>query len=319
MTQSQPPLRGPRFYQAGTDAVPARERFDYWHSLFAGADLAPLGARADYHARLAGCDGDDGVIFTDMSCAPTAAAYAGQDINHLRISIVTHGVLHVSDDKDNRTVFRPGHQLALFDASRAGKVDSPSGYRALHLTLPRPLVLAALGENPTGGALLRSHLPASPLGQMLGMQLEMIACHGPCMNAREISGAMQAVSALVTTYLGQLREHDDDPLPDTALFTSASALIDRWKEDPTLTVERVAHALGCSRASLFRLFERQGIGIGAHIRETRLAHGKHLLRDTSLDIGEVALRTGYADASAFGKAFRHRYGLSPRDWRAALP
>ena len=190
MTRSPSPLRGPRFYQAGTDAVPAHERFDYWRSLFAGAELAPLASRADYHAHLAGCEGDDGAIFTSMTCAPTRADYAGQDINHLRISIVTQGVIHVSDDKDNRTVFRPGHRLALFDTSRAGRVDSPTGYHALHLTLPRQLVLSALGDEPTGGALLRDNLPTTPLALMLEVQLEMLALHGPRMDADAIAAAM---------------------------------------------------------------------------------------------------------------------------------
>jgi len=318
MTQSPRPRRGPHFYQAGTDAAPVRERFDYWRSLFAGADLQPLGDPAGYGAHLAGCDGDDGVVFTGMTCAPTAAGYDGQDNSHLRISVITHGMLHVTDDTGHQTEFRPGHPLALFDASRVGRVDSPTGYRALHLTLPRPLVLAALGEKPGEGALLRDNLPTTPLSLMLMAQLHMLARHGPHMDAHEIAGAMQAVSALTTAYLGQLQPHAGEPAPDAALFASACTLINQWKEDPALTVQRVAHALGCSRARLFRLFERYGIGVGAHIRETRLAHGRQLLRDATLDIGEVALRAGYADASAFGKAFRQRYGLSPRDWRAAL-
>jgi AraC-like DNA-binding protein len=43
-----------------------------------------------------------------------------------------------------------------------------------------------------------------------------------------------------------------------------------------------------------------------------------LLRDPALDIGDVSLRCGYADLSAFGKAFRRRFGISPRDWRAMI-
>jgi AraC-like DNA-binding protein len=156
---------------------------------------------------------------------------------------------------------------------------------------------------------------------MLRAQLDLLAHHGLHMGPDEAAAAMQAVSGLATAYLRQLRGRDGEAAPDdgdAALFAAACALIERWKEDPALTVERVAGVLGCSRATLFRLFERRGVGIGAHIRESRLAHGKHLLRDPALDIGQIALRSGYADASAFGKAFRQRFGLTPRDWRMGL-
>lgn len=315
MTQASRPVRGPRFYQTSTAHVPARDRFDYWRSLFGGARLAPLGDRAQYNAHLAGCDGDDDMVFTAMACAPTAADYAGQDNSHLRMSIVTHGALHVTDSKDHRTVFHPGHRLALLDASRPGWVDSPTGYRALHLTLPRPLVLAALGGDPTSGALLRDNLPTTTLSTMLTAQLDVLARQGARMDTYEVSKAMQTVSALATAYLGQLRDKAGEPTPEAAMFTSACALIDQWKADPALSAQRVARALGCSRANLARLFERHGIRIGAYIRQRRLAYGKQLLRDPALDVGEVARRAGYAGAQVFDRAFRHRYGLSPRDWK----
>lgn len=48
---------------------------------------------------------------------------------------------------------------------------------------------------------------------------------------------------------------------------------------------------------------------------TRLARGRHLLRTTRMNTGDVAQHCGYGDLPAFSKAFRRKYGLSPGEWR----
>lgn len=72
------------------------------------------------------------------------------------------------------------------------------------------------------------------------------------------------------------------------------------------------------RAGLYRMFERRGLAVADRIRIARLNHACALMRDPTLDIGEVALRCGDADLSAFGKAFGRRFGMTPRDWRTTL-
>ena len=50
------------------------------------------------------------------------------------------------------------------------------------------------------------------------------------------------------------------------------------------------------------------------IKEFRLSHAAELLQTTNLNITEVAYRSGFKDASYFGKCFRKRYGMSPREY-----
>src|SRR3546814_4060534 len=85
-----------------------------------------------------------------------------------------------------------------------------------------------------------------------------------------------------------------------------------------LTADAIARAIGCSRASLYRLFEQRGLAVAEHVRAVRLNHSRTLLRDPRLGIGDIALRCGYDDLSAFGKAFRRRFGMTPRDWRQSI-
>src|SRR3546814_14123237 len=85
-------------------------------------------------------------------------------------------------------------------------------------------------------------------------------------------------------------------------FTSACRFIEARREDSGLTADAIARAIGCSRASLYRLFEQRGLAVAEHVRAVRLNHSRTLLRDPRLGIGDIALRCGYDDLSAFGKA-----------------
>lgn len=51
------------------------------------------------------------------------------------------------------------------------------------------------------------------------------------------------------------------------------------------------------------------------IIETRMSKAAQLLRDTRLDIGEIARMVGYSDANYFAKAFRKQLGISPTVYR----
>ncbi|MGC9450903.1 MAG: helix-turn-helix transcriptional regulator [Oceanipulchritudo sp.] len=51
------------------------------------------------------------------------------------------------------------------------------------------------------------------------------------------------------------------------------------------------------------------------LHEMRMDFGRQLLRTTSLPVGEIALRCGYAEAPSFSTAFRRSNGRSPRAWR----
>ena len=79
----------------------------------------------------------------------------------------------------------------------------------------------------------------------------------------------------------------------------------------------LARALHCSRTHLYRLFAGNGETVMGYVREVRLARSRAMLADTAcrLTIGEIALRCGFDDPSAFSRGFRRRYGCQPGDVR----
>lgn len=84
-------------------------------------------------------------------------------------------------------------------------------------------------------------------------------------------------------------------------------------------VREMARAAGLSVSSLERRFkEALGCGPAGYIQRERLSRSAVLLTDRTLSIGEIACRTGFADAAHLSRAFKRRYGVSPRKYRLML-
>jgi AraC-like DNA-binding protein len=101
-------------------------------------------------------------------------------------------------------------------------------------------------------------------------------------------------------------------------FFEAKSYIDRNLFDPDLTVGAIARRSGVSVRYIQRSFEQEGVCAKAYIRQRRLEASARLLRDPrrrSFSITEIAFRCGFNSSAHFGRQFRARFGLSPRDYR----
>lgn len=79
----------------------------------------------------------------------------------------------------------------------------------------------------------------------------------------------------------------------------------------------LARTAGVSLRQLERLFRLHlGRSLGEHYLGLRLERARHLLRQTSLSVLEVALACGFSSASHFSRAYRARFHHPPRGERA---
>ncbi|AVO52108.1 AraC family transcriptional regulator [Ectopseudomonas mendocina] len=81
------------------------------------------------------------------------------------------------------------------------------------------------------------------------------------------------------------------------------------------TLEGVAEQLGMTSWSLQRRLREQGLSFSVVVDKLRCELATHYLSQQQLPITALAPLLGYSEASAFSRAFRRWFGVSPRQWR----
>ena len=78
---------------------------------------------------------------------------------------------------------------------------------------------------------------------------------------------------------------------------------------------QVAGAFGMNRRTLARRLQTCGTTFREVLDEARFDTARGLLKDSGASLADIALKLGYADATAFTRAFRRWSGTSPAAWR----
>jgi AraC-like DNA-binding protein len=100
---------------------------------------------------------------------------------------------------------------------------------------------------------------------------------------------------------------------------AAHAFIENHHGDADLSAEQVAQAQGVSRRRLDQVLRRVlGRSVSAHIWSRRLEQAAADLTDPRYQgraVSQIAFANGFEDAAHFSRAFKGRFGRTPRDWR----
>jgi len=86
--------------------------------------------------------------------------------------------------------------------------------------------------------------------------------------------------------------------------------------DETVSVQHMASQVNMSTRNFSRVFREEfGVSPARHLEQLRLERACIFLTSGNTAIDRVARRVGFASADAFRRAFRHRYGTSPGEYR----
>jgi transcriptional regulator GlxA family with amidase domain len=138
---------------------------------------------------------------------------------------------------------------------------------------------------------------------------------------RREHGAMLRVEVAALFMHGEpIRETDPVFRPSrSARLDAAVAQMRRNLERP-LPIPEIAAGVGLSQRAFEGLMRRTlGLSPVTVYRKLRLSHARRLLQQTGLAIPEIAIRSGYGDASAFARAFRAEFGQTPSTLRQPQP
>lgn len=100
-------------------------------------------------------------------------------------------------------------------------------------------------------------------------------------------------------------------------FEKAQNYIEARLADFDLTPELIAVELGTSKRTLHRVFAQQGQSIGRYILDRRLDKCASELEKNSViqKISAVAFAWGFNDVSHFSRAFKTKFGVSPKCYK----
>jgi AraC-like DNA-binding protein len=114
----------------------------------------------------------------------------------------------------------------------------------------------------------------------------------------------------LTKQIKALEARHRDSFPDQVRSVLRAALLtDRSDADD------IASLFSIHRRTLNRRLNEDGISFKDLVEEQRFEIARQSLLDTDLQVGDVAALLGYADASAFTRAFRRWSGTAPAEWR----
>ncbi len=109
------------------------------------------------------------------------------------------------------------------------------------------------------------------------------------------------------------------PRPSGSSIVDAAVAIMRRNVETPLSVPDLARALGCTQRRLERTFAARVSESPRKVyQRIRLLAARRLLEQTALGMAEIALRSGYSDASALARAYRAQFGESPGTTRARV-
>jgi AraC-like DNA-binding protein len=204
--------------------------------------------------------------------------------------------------------------ISMFDLSRPMQSET-QGCRNLTLVLPRHLLFGKIIQNDAlHGLVLKRSTSAA---RLIGSHLRALFDDLSDITQAEAPAIVAATATLVTNLVGPEVNNRSQPSPVVrgAVIMEIRRYIEQHLAQHDLGPNHLCKMFGLSRASLYRLFEPVG-GVTDHIRTRRLRAAFDMLEsDAKRTVGEIAYACGFPDISAFSRAFRHQFGMSPSEVR----
>jgi AraC-like DNA-binding protein len=313
-------LRGIAVQHFSTDSVAPSQRYSYWReavcSTFVPLDVVcdqRLPFRSELSVRpAAGFD-----LITVRGSAQQVrrgSRLIDTDGSECLIVMAQSQGGGVATQGDRASCLSPG-SLTVLDSRRPYKLDFTSDFEQTALKVPLTLLVRHGSKELAGRASLIN--AETRLGALA--QHTIVALAAERNPSRALSLGAMTLEMLVLALQDAAGETIESPARmETLRVTWAHAHIASSLHDPALGPASVARAQGVSLRLLQRLFARQGLQIAECICEQRLQRSRAALQDPAQagrSITDVAFDWGFNDPGHFSKAFKRRFGMSPRQSR----
>lgn len=211
-------------------------------------------------------------------------------------------------------IFQPG-SILLIDLMSAHQAQC-QGFSTLNLVIPRYLLAPHLQRPDVHGSRVINADEA--LVALLGNHLKMFYGAMDSLSAEQAGLMIAPTIGLVAGVLNGCMDSAQGTVEsvNTVMLMRAKSEIERQLQQE-LTVDSLAVQLSVSRATLHRMFECFG-GVRSYIQERRLrrcAESLTLGRFNQWRVCDIAYHWGFKSEAHFSRAFKQRFGMSPRQAR----
>src|SRR5580692_6336617 len=227
--------------------------------------------------------------------------------------------LQIEGSVDQDCVGRRGRlekgDVGIVDYTRPSR-SVGTDYANLAIAAARESVPAALlAMEPHGLIFSRG----SGAARLIGAAMQEFYAQADDLTVSEAEAAIDGIVAL-TTACARIRLAGDELDVVKSRRKAALDYIDAHLGNAQLGPDEIADAANLSRASLYRLLAAEG-GIRAVLLKRRLDEALRLLLQDNKDdcsLKEIVRRCGFGGTSQFSRAFRARFGMPPRQYRALV-
>ncbi|WP_296256836.1 MULTISPECIES: AraC-like transcriptional regulator QhpR [unclassified Pseudomonas] len=122
---------------------------------------------------------------------------------------------------------------------------------------------------------------------------------------------------LIKDAIRQLGENGSGLDSETGLLDRARQIIVASLHLGEPVLEQIAHHLGLSEWALQRKLRDHGLSFTQLVDQIRQQSALAHLKQQRLSITQLASMLGYSETSAFSRAFKRWFGVSPKQWRSA--
>lgn len=208
--------------------------------------------------------------------------------------------------------------FALYDSTRPYQLLFDDAFEQIVLKLPGERLRSELRETQTLTATTVSGREGA--GHLL---LGMIRTLREDIDALQPASALAVANGVLSILVAGLQTLPAARSPALSNLTAfhlarIKRRVEARLDDPSLSVGTLAAELGMSVSQVHRVFKTEPLTPSQYIWERRLeACSRDLLdpRVAGRTVGDVAYGRGFSDAAHFSRAFRERFGCSPREWR----
>lgn len=246
----------------------------------------------------------------------TPGLIRGDDRGYVKIVAQLKGSARF-EQNGRQVVLSPG-EWSMYDTTRAYIVSNPEPIDQLAVLLPRDRLIRAGVD--LDQIVVRRFAGRSGVSRLAFDMLTSAFQELPTLtrgnSGSELGETMAHLVRLAT--LDRLGIESEAGRRET-MRDRVKAYIDANLQDPLLSLDRVAAAIGCSKRYLHKLFSTETETLNSHIWHARLERIRQDLANPRLlgrSITEIAFAWGFNSSTHFSRSFRERYGVSPRSFRA---